>query len=131
MTFEKFGINAIFFNKNHCNSPPQVTEAEMQHGDEVALPPSPESSASSDPTEGQILAQAETLGPTEVKAWTTVASPEQPELLRFGEGDKTGPEEKVVVKKSHSTLRGSGRAEERPETTLAAEEYGYIVTDQK
>ncbi|XP_060118000.1 receptor-type tyrosine-protein phosphatase-like N isoform X2 [Heteronotia binoei] len=109
----------------------RVTEAEMQHGDELELPPSQESYVSSSPTEGQILAQVEALGPTKAKMWTTVASPEQPESLLPGERDKSGPEGQMVVKKSHSTLGGPGEAEEQPETALAAEEYGYIVTDQK
>ncbi|XP_077176913.1 receptor-type tyrosine-protein phosphatase-like N isoform X3 [Paroedura picta] len=109
----------------------RVTEAEMHHGNEPGLPPSQESYVSSGPTEGQILAQVEVLGPTKAKAWTTMASPEPPEPLRPGEEDKTGPEGQMVVKKSHSTLGRPGRAEERPETALAAEEYGYIVTDQK
>uniref|UniRef100_A0ACB8G1I2 Uncharacterized protein n=1 Tax=Sphaerodactylus townsendi TaxID=933632 RepID=A0ACB8G1I2_9SAUR len=109
----------------------RVTEAEMQHGNESELPPSQASYVSSGPTEGQILAQVDTLGPTKAKAWTTTASPEQPESLHAEKGDKTGPERQVVVKKSHSSLRGPGRAEELTETALAAEEYGYIVTDQK
>ncbi|KAL8183002.1 UNVERIFIED_CONTAM: hypothetical protein K2H54_011720, partial [Gekko kuhli] len=109
----------------------RVTEAEMQHGDELKLPPSQESYVSSGPTERQILAQAEALGPTKAKAWTTVASPEQPEPLRPGEGDETGAEGQVIVKKSHSASGGPGRAEERMEAALAAEEYGYIITDQK
>ncbi|XP_054826059.1 receptor-type tyrosine-protein phosphatase-like N [Eublepharis macularius] len=109
----------------------RVTEAEMQHGDELEPPPSQESYVSSNPTEGQILAQVEALGPTKAKEWTITVSPEQPEPLQPGEGDKTGPEGQVVVKKSRSALGGPGRAEEQPETALAAEEYGYIVTDQK
>ncbi|XP_053132149.1 receptor-type tyrosine-protein phosphatase-like N isoform X2 [Hemicordylus capensis] len=109
----------------------RVTEAEMQHGEELEPPlPSQESYVSAVPSEGQIQAQAETLGPT--KAAMMTVSPEQPEPLPPGEGVTTRSEGQVVVmKKSHAALGGPGRDEERPEATLAAEEYGYIVTDQK
>lgn len=110
---------------------PQVTEAEMQHGEELDLPPSQETYISAAPTEGQIQAQRETLGPTKAQSGMTTASPEQPESLHPGEGDTTGPKGQVVVKKSRTALGGPGRDEERPEKALAAEEYGYIVTDQK
>ncbi|XP_062972869.1 receptor-type tyrosine-protein phosphatase-like N isoform X2 [Elgaria multicarinata webbii] len=110
----------------------RATEAEMQHGEDVEPPPSRESYASAVPTEGQIQAQRKTLSPTKATAAVTTASPPQPEPLRPGEGDTAGPQGQVMVKKSYTTLGGRGREEERPETTLAAaEEYGYIVTDQK
>ncbi|XP_061465380.1 receptor-type tyrosine-protein phosphatase-like N isoform X2 [Rhineura floridana] len=108
----------------------RVTEAEMQHGEELEPPPSPESYVSAVPTEGQVQAQGETLGPTKAKPVMITASPEQPEPLRIGEGDTTGPKRQVVVKKSHTALGGPGRDEEQTGTALAAEEYGYIVTDQ-
>uniref|UniRef100_A0A670JRA6 Protein tyrosine phosphatase receptor type N n=1 Tax=Podarcis muralis TaxID=64176 RepID=A0A670JRA6_PODMU len=111
---------------------PQVTEAEMQHGEELEPPPSQESYVSAVPTEGQVQAQREMLSPTKAKITMTTASPEQPEPLRAGEGEAAGLKRQVaVMKKSHTSVGGPGKDEDRPETALAAEEYGYIVTDQK
>ncbi|XP_028597056.2 receptor-type tyrosine-protein phosphatase-like N isoform X4 [Podarcis muralis] len=110
----------------------RVTEAEMQHGEELEPPPSQESYVSAVPTEGQVQAQRETLSPTKAKITMTTASPEQPEPLRAGEGEAAGLKRQVaVMKKSHTSVGGPGKDEDRPETALAAEEYGYIVTDQK
>ncbi|XP_033016060.1 receptor-type tyrosine-protein phosphatase-like N isoform X4 [Lacerta agilis] len=110
----------------------RVTEAEMQHGEELEPPPSQESYVSAVPTEGQVQAQRETLSPTKAKITMTTASPEQPEPLHAGEGEAAGLKRQVVVmKKSHTSVGGPGKDEDRPETALAAEEYGYIVTDQK
>nr|XP_028597081.1 receptor-type tyrosine-protein phosphatase-like N isoform X4 [Podarcis muralis] len=110
----------------------RVTEAEMQHGEELEPPPSQESYVSAVPTEGQVQAQREMLSPTKAKITMTTASPEQPEPLRAGEGEAAGLKRQVaVMKKSHTSVGGPGKDEDRPETALAAEEYGYIVTDQK
>ncbi|KAJ6651014.1 hypothetical protein lerEdw1_001185, partial [Lerista edwardsae] len=115
--------------------PEKVTEAEMQHGEELEPPPLPSqgSSVSALPTEGQIQSQQETLGPTKAKAamTTTAASPKQPHLLRSVEGDTTDSKGLVVLKKSYAALGVPGQEEERTKSVLAAEEYGYIVTDQK
>uniref|UniRef100_A0A670JQ18 Protein tyrosine phosphatase receptor type N n=1 Tax=Podarcis muralis TaxID=64176 RepID=A0A670JQ18_PODMU len=107
-------------------------KAEMQHGEELEPPPSQESYVSAVPTEGQVQAQREMLSPTKAKITMTTASPEQPEPLRAGEGEAAGLKRQVaVMKKSHTSVGGPGKDEDRPETALAAEEYGYIVTDQK
>ncbi|KAH0621206.1 hypothetical protein JD844_022279 [Phrynosoma platyrhinos] len=110
---------------------PQATEAEMQHGGKLEPPPSQGSHVSAIPTEGQIQAQGETIGPTEARTAVTTASPENPEPLYPAKGDASGPKGQVVVKKSHTTYRESSREEDQSETGLAAEEYGYIITDQK
>nr|XP_034982724.1 receptor-type tyrosine-protein phosphatase-like N [Zootoca vivipara] len=108
----------------------RVTEAEMQHGEELEPPPSQESYVSAVPTEGQE--QRETLSPTKAKITMTTASPEQPEPLHAGEEEAAGLKRQVaVMKKSHTPGGGPGKDEDRPETALTAEEYGYIVTDQK
>lgn len=119
---------------NHAALSPQVTEAEMQHGEELEPPPLPSqgSFVSAVPTEGQIQSQQATLGPTKAKAaMTTMASPKQPHLLHPFEGDTTDSKGLVVLKKSYTALGVPGRDEERTKSVLAAEEYGYIVTDQK
>ncbi|XP_066467688.1 receptor-type tyrosine-protein phosphatase-like N isoform X2 [Tiliqua scincoides] len=110
----------------------RVTEAEMQHGEELEPPPLPSqgSYVSAVPTEGQIQAQGETLGSSKAKAATT-AFPKQPELLYPGEEDTTDPKGLVVLKKSYAASGVPGQDEERTKSMLAAEEYGYIVTDQK
>ncbi|KAM6460489.1 receptor-type tyrosine-protein phosphatase-like N isoform 2-T2 [Liasis olivaceus] len=110
----------------------RVTEAEMQHGEELEPLPSQEDSISVIPTEGQIQAQGETLGSTEAHVAMTTSPPESHKPLHPGEGDTSGPEEQVVmVKKSRMAVGVLNRDEEQQETPLAAEEYGYIVTDQK
>ncbi|XP_044294294.1 receptor-type tyrosine-protein phosphatase-like N isoform X2 [Varanus komodoensis] len=109
----------------------RATEAEMQHGDEPEPPPSQESDASTAPTEGQIQAEGETLGPPKATAVLTTASPQQPQPLHPAEGDAARPPGQVMVKKSYTAPGGTGKEAERPETALTAEEYGYIVTDQK
>ncbi|XP_042335029.1 receptor-type tyrosine-protein phosphatase-like N isoform X2 [Sceloporus undulatus] len=109
----------------------RATEAEMQHGGKLEPLPSQGSHVSAIPTEGQIQAQGETVGPTEARIAVTTASPENLELLYPGKEDTSGLEGQVFVKKSHTTYGGPNKEEEQPETALAAEEYGYIVTDQK
>ncbi|XP_063145015.1 receptor-type tyrosine-protein phosphatase-like N isoform X2 [Candoia aspera] len=110
----------------------RVTEAEMQHGEELELLPSQEDSVSVIPTEGQIQAHGETLGSTEAHVAMTTSPPESHKPFRPGEGDTSSPEEQVVmVKKSRMAVGVLSRDEEQPETPLAAEEYGYVVTDQK
>ncbi|XP_007419889.1 receptor-type tyrosine-protein phosphatase-like N, partial [Python bivittatus] len=108
----------------------RVTEAEMQHGEELEPLPSQEDSISVIPTEGQIQAQGETLGSTEAHVAMTTSPPESHKPLHPGEGDSSSPEV-VMVKKSRMAVGVLNRDEEQQETPLAAEEYGYIVTDQR
>uniref|UniRef100_A0A6J0TJK6 Receptor-type tyrosine-protein phosphatase-like N isoform X2 n=1 Tax=Pogona vitticeps TaxID=103695 RepID=A0A6J0TJK6_9SAUR len=108
----------------------RATEAEMQHGEELEPPPSQQGYISTLPTEGQIQAQGETLGPTEAKMAMTTSSPEEHEPMHPNERDTGGSVGQVMEKKSHTAYGGPSKELGRSETTLAAEEYGYIVTDQ-
>ncbi|KAJ7346011.1 hypothetical protein JRQ81_001961 [Phrynocephalus forsythii] len=72
--------------------------------------------------------QRETLGPTEAKMEITTSSPEEPPPPK--ERDTSGSMGQVMAKKSHTGYGGPGKEVDRVEATLAAEEYGYIVTDQ-
>uniref|UniRef100_A0A803T983 Protein tyrosine phosphatase receptor type N n=1 Tax=Anolis carolinensis TaxID=28377 RepID=A0A803T983_ANOCA len=109
----------------------RATEAEMQHGEKLELPPLQGTHVSAFPTEGQILAQRETFGPTEVRTAVTTASPGNSEPLHPAKDDTSSPVEQVVVKKSRTAYGGPSREDQRTDMALASEEYGYIVTDQK
>lgn len=110
----------------------QVTEAEMQHREEPEPVPSQEDSVSVIPTEGQIQAHRETLGSAGAPMSMTTSPPDSQRPLSPGEGDTSSPEEQgVMVKKSRVAVGVLNKEGEQPETPLAAEEYGYVVTDQK
>nr|XP_060628938.1 receptor-type tyrosine-protein phosphatase-like N [Anolis sagrei ordinatus] len=109
----------------------RATEAEMQHGEKLELPPLQGTHSSAFPTEGQILAQKETLGPTEVRTAVTTASPGNSDPLHPSKEEISSPVEQVVVKKSYTAYGGPSKEDQRTEMALASEEYGYIVTDQK
>ncbi|TFJ98368.1 prostate-associated microseminoprotein [Platysternon megacephalum] len=123
-----------------CRPLPQVTEGEMQHGEEPEPPPStvppPENPASAaSRTEGPRWEEA--AGPARGSARPTSAS--QAELQAPGQAAPRGPTAGDVLhlhkpvpmeKKSYTEPRGHGRKGEQPEPR-PAEEYGYIVTDQK
>ncbi|KAG8125314.1 hypothetical protein E2320_020498, partial [Naja naja] len=107
----------------------RVTEAEMQHGEEPEPVPSQEDSVSVIPTEGQIQAHGETFGSTGASISMTTSPPDSHKPLSPEEGDASSPEEQVaMVKKSRMVIGVFNKDEAQP---LAAEEYGYVVTDQK
>ncbi|XP_034641941.1 receptor-type tyrosine-protein phosphatase-like N isoform X2 [Trachemys scripta elegans] len=114
----------------------RVTEGEMQHGEEPEPPPStvppPENPASAaSRTEGPRW--EEVAGPARGSARPTSAS--QAELQAPGQAAPRDPAAGDVLhlpveKKSYTEPRGHGGKGEQPEPR-PAEEYGYIVTDQK
>uniref|UniRef100_A0A2D4KHI0 Receptor-type tyrosine-protein phosphatase-like N n=2 Tax=Micrurus paraensis TaxID=1970185 RepID=A0A2D4KHI0_9SAUR len=107
----------------------RVTEAEMQHGEEPEPVPSEEDSVSVIPTEGQIQALGETFGSTGASISMTTSPPDSHKPLSPGEGDTSSPEEQAaMVKKSRMVIGVLNKDEAQPS---AAEEYGYVVTDQK
>ncbi|KAL7991879.1 hypothetical protein Chor_016135 [Crotalus horridus] len=110
----------------------RVTEAEMQHREEPEPVPSQEDSISVIPTEGQIQAHRERFGSAGGPMSMTTSPPESQKPLSPGEGDTSSPEEQgMMVKKSRVAIGVLNKDGEQPETPLAAEEYGYVVTDQK
>ncbi|XP_070585616.1 receptor-type tyrosine-protein phosphatase-like N isoform X3 [Erythrolamprus reginae] len=110
----------------------RVTEAEMQHGEGPEPAPSQEDSVSVIPTEGQIQALREAFGSTGGPTSMTTSPPDSHKPLSLSESDTRDPEEQVaMMKKSHMVIGLLRKDEEQPETPLVAEEYGYVVTDQK
>uniref|UniRef100_A0A674I4W4 Protein tyrosine phosphatase receptor type N n=1 Tax=Terrapene triunguis TaxID=2587831 RepID=A0A674I4W4_9SAUR len=83
---------------------------EMQHGEEPEPPPS-----TVPPAENPASAASRTEGPR----WEEAAGPARGDVLHL-----------PVQKKSYTEPRGHGGKGEQPEPR-PAEEYGYIVTDQK
>uniref|UniRef100_A0A8D0HQ46 Protein tyrosine phosphatase receptor type N n=1 Tax=Sphenodon punctatus TaxID=8508 RepID=A0A8D0HQ46_SPHPU len=107
----------------------QVTEGEMQHGDEPEPPPS------STPTAGPK--QGEVTSPAGGQAGGTADSP-VPAAAQdpAGPGGVLRPEgQQVLVKKNPQVAAAAAAARggdgEQPEAMRVAEEYGYILTDQK
>uniref|UniRef100_A0A8C8SIX6 Protein tyrosine phosphatase receptor type N n=1 Tax=Pelusios castaneus TaxID=367368 RepID=A0A8C8SIX6_9SAUR len=118
---------------------PQVMEGEMQHGEELEPPPS-----TLPPPENPASAAVSTEGPRWEVAAVPVHGSSKPTLSQTerqvpgqaGPRDPAGgqvlsPDRQVPVeKKSYPEPGGHGEKGEQQETQHA-EEYGYIVTDQK
>ncbi|NXC50456.1 PTPRN protein, partial [Penelope pileata] len=98
---------------------PQVSEGDMQHGEE-AVPPSsstvplPRMAASSSPAEG-LWGQAASLPPA-------------PARLQQGHGGGVLIPGMAMEKKSYTEVKDSGGVQRG---TRPPDEYGYIITDQK
>ncbi|NXS97808.1 PTPRN protein, partial [Jacana jacana] len=97
----------------------QVTEGDMQHGEELVLPsstaPLPKIPPSSSPGDKPRGKEAASPAP-------------RAEAQRGHGGDTLGPEKQMAVEKKSYTEVKDGRAQQG---TRPPDEYGYIVTDQK
>ncbi|XP_075285733.1 receptor-type tyrosine-protein phosphatase-like N isoform X2 [Opisthocomus hoazin] len=97
---------------------PQVTEGDMQHGEELVPPsstvPPPKIPASSSPGDG-----------LRGRAASSPAPPAEPQ--RGHSGDMLSPGKPMVVKKSYTEAKGGGAQR----GTRPPDEYGYIITNQK